>query len=70
VYNTVLGKWERVQLARAIAEKHGRRRTDVESWRPLLDFTQGNPLTLTVVLGQALRDGLRSKEQIEQALQA
>ena len=57
--------WERGQLAQAIAEKHGRRLTDVDDWRPLLDFTQGNPLTLTVVVGQALRDGLRSKEQIE-----
>ena len=57
---------ERVQLARALAEKHGRRRlTDVEDWRPLLRFTQGNPLTITVLVGQALRDGLTTKEQIE-----
>jgi tetratricopeptide (TPR) repeat protein len=46
---------ERVQLARALAEKHGFKITDVEDWRPLLRFTQGNPLTLTVVVGQALR---------------
>ena len=57
--------WERVQLARAIAEKHGRRLTDVEDWFPLLKFTQGNPLTVTVVVGQALRDGLKTREQIE-----
>jgi len=57
--------WERVHLARAIAEKHGRRLTDVESWLPLLDFTQGNPLTLTVVVGQALRDGLETLGEIE-----
>ncbi|MCK4458606.1 MAG: CHAT domain-containing protein, partial [Methanosarcinales archaeon] len=56
---------ERVQFARAIAEKHGRRLTKIGDWRPLLEFTQGNPLTITVVVGQALRDGLRSKEQIE-----
>ena len=64
---------ERVQLARALAEKHGpfdsaqgrRRLTDVEDWRPLLRFTQGNPLTITVLVGQALRDGLTTKEQIE-----
>jgi len=56
---------ERVQLARALAEKHGRRLTEVEDWRPLLRFTQGNPLTLTVLVGQALRDGLQKKEQIE-----
>lgn len=56
---------ERVELARALAEKHGRRLTDVQDWRPLLQFTQGNPMTLTVLLGQALRDGLRTREQIE-----
>jgi len=57
--------WERVQLAQAIAEKHGRRLTDVGDWRPLLEFTQGNPLTLTVVVGQALRDGLETRGGIE-----
>ena len=56
---------ERVQLARALAEKHGRKLTDVEDWRPLLRFTQGNPLAITVLVGQALRDGLTTKDQIE-----
>ncbi len=56
---------ERVQLARALADKHGRRLTDVEDWRPLLEFTQGNPLTITVLVGQALRGGIRTREQVE-----
>jgi hypothetical protein len=56
---------ERVQLARALAEKHGRRITDVQDWRPLLRYTQGNPLTITVLVGQALRDGLKTKKDIE-----
>jgi tetratricopeptide (TPR) repeat protein len=56
---------ERVQLARALAEKHGRRLSDVEDWIPLLRFTGGNPLTVTVLVGQALRDGLKKKDQIE-----
>lgn len=56
---------ERVQLARALAEKFGHRITDVEDWRPLLQFTQGNPLTITVLVGQALRGGLRTKLEIE-----
>ena len=34
---------ERVQLAWGLAEKHGRRLTDVEAWRPLLRFTGGKP---------------------------
>ncbi|MFO1430198.1 MAG: CHAT domain-containing protein [Candidatus Competibacteraceae bacterium] len=56
---------ERVQLARALAEKFGHRITDVEDWRPLLHFTQGNPLTITVLVGQALRNGLKTRAQIE-----
>jgi len=56
---------ERVQLAQALAEKHGRRLTDVEDWRPLLQFTRGNPLTLTVLVGQALREGRKTKDEIE-----
>ncbi len=56
---------ERVQLARALAEKYGRRITDVQDWRPLLRFTEGNPLTITVLVSQALRDRLTRKEQVE-----
>jgi len=56
---------ERVQLARALAEKYGHRLAEVEDWRPLLRFTQGNPLAITVLVGQALRDGLKRREQIE-----
>ena len=55
---------ERVQLTEELAKKRGRRLEDVEDWRPLLHFTQGNPLTLTVLVGQALRDGLKSRDQI------
>jgi len=55
---------EAVQLTRALAQTHGRRLEDVEDWRPLVRFTQGNPLTLTVVVGQALRDGLKTRDQV------
>jgi tetratricopeptide (TPR) repeat protein len=56
---------EMLELTRALAEKRQRRITDVEDWRPLLRFTQGNPLTLKVVVGQALR-GVRMEEFVEQ----
>ena len=56
---------ERVELARVLMGKRGRNFTDIESWRPLLVFTGGNPLTLTIVVGQAVRDGLRAKAAIE-----
>ena len=55
---------ERVQLARALADRYGARLEPLEAWRPLLRFTGGNPLTLTVVVGQALRDELTTKRQI------
>ncbi len=57
---------ERLELARALASKHGRRLTDVEDWRPLLEFTEGNPLTIMVLVGEALRDGLHTREQVEE----
>lgn len=41
----------------------------MDDWRPLLRFTQGNPLTLTVLVGQALRDRLKSREQIEHVVE-
>jgi tetratricopeptide (TPR) repeat protein len=56
---------ERAQLARALAEKAGRRLNEIDDWRPLLLFTQGNPMTITALVGQALRDGLKTKDQIE-----
>jgi tetratricopeptide (TPR) repeat protein len=56
---------ERVQLARALAEKHGRKLSTVDDWMPLLRFTRGNPMTITVLVGQALRDGLKTSAQIE-----
>jgi tetratricopeptide (TPR) repeat protein len=56
---------ERVQLARAFAERYDCEIVDVEAWQPLLQFTHGNPLTITVLVGQALRIGLKTKEQIE-----
>jgi tetratricopeptide (TPR) repeat protein len=56
---------ERVQLASAIVEKYGSRLSEVEDWRPLLEFTQGNPLTITVLVGQALREGWTTREQIK-----
>jgi tetratricopeptide (TPR) repeat protein len=57
---------ERVQLATALAAGEGHRLTEVEDWRPLLAYSQGNPLTLTVLVGQALRDHIRTREEVEE----
>ena len=54
---------ERVLLARALAERH-QSAIRVADWRPLLHFTQGNPLTLTVLVGQALRQGMSGERSI------
>ncbi|QDT25131.1 CHAT domain protein [Gimesia panareensis] len=56
---------ERVQFTQAIAQRQKRKMTDVADWWPLLEFTDGNPLTITVLVGQALRDGLKTRDQIE-----
>jgi tetratricopeptide (TPR) repeat protein len=56
---------ERLQLAEALAGKHGQQLLDLDAWRPLLHYTAGNPLTLTVVVDLALRNGLASRAQVE-----
>ncbi len=64
VYVPPMPRTEALQLARALAEKHGRRLSAVEDWRPLLDFARGNPMTLTVLVSQAVREGWASREAI------
>ena len=56
---------ERVQLARALAARHHTRLHNVDDWMPLLRFTRGNPLTITVLVRQALRSGWKTRAQIE-----
>ena len=55
---------ERLQLAAALAERHGEADPGID-WRPLLRYTAGNPLTITVLVGQALREGLATTGQIQ-----
>ncbi len=54
---------ERLQLARAIADRRGEK-VEMKDWRPLLRFSGGNPLTLTVLVGQALRDKLSGRAEV------
>ena len=59
---------ERLELARAIASRQpggAQAFLEVEDWRPLLAFTQGNPLTITILTRQALRGHHTSKAQIQ-----
>ena len=56
---------ERLQVARVLAAKRGRRAEAMRDWRPLLQFSGGNPLALTVLVGQALRDGLEGRKAVQ-----
>jgi tetratricopeptide (TPR) repeat protein len=55
---------ESLQLATALAGRHGQNLAGVD-WRPLLRYAAGNPLTITVLAGQALRENLATTEAIE-----
>lgn len=55
---------ERAELSRAIAASYGRKLIEVEDWIPLLKFSQGNPLTITALVGQAFREGLSTRAEV------
>ena len=55
---------EALQLARALAARHPGHDPGAD-WRPLLRYAGGNPLTITVLVGQALRDRLATTEELE-----
>jgi tetratricopeptide (TPR) repeat protein len=54
---------ERLQLATALAARHGSA-VLAGDWQPLLRFSGGNPLTITVLVAQALREHLSTTDQI------
>ena len=54
---------ERWQFAEALAARYDTALPQSE-WRPLLVYSQGNPMTLTIVMRQALRDDLHTAPQI------
>ena len=54
---------ESLQLAAALAVRQGQELAGVD-WRPLLRYAAGNPLTVTVLVGQALRENLASSAAV------
>jgi tetratricopeptide (TPR) repeat protein len=63
---------ERLELVRAIAARQAdgdRVFLQVEDWRPLLEFTQGNPLTVIILTRQAIRGHHTTRKQIEGFIQ-
>ena len=55
---------ERLQLARSLAERDGYTLGDVDDWKPILEFSQGNPLAIQGLAQQTLRQGLESSAQV------
>jgi hypothetical protein len=56
---------ESLQLAQGIASLRGQSVPGLD-WRPLLRYAAGNPLTITVLVGQAHRENLAASAQIEE----
>jgi hypothetical protein len=57
-------------LARSLGSDQQIARQAIAAWQPLLDYCQGNPLTLRVIAGQAIRMGLHGQEPIEAFVEA
>jgi tetratricopeptide (TPR) repeat protein len=57
-------------LARSLGSEQRITRKEIADWQPLLDYCHGNPLTLRVIVGQAIRMGLRGKTQIGKFVEA
>ena len=55
---------ESLQLAAALAARRGAGKAGTD-WRPLLHYAAGNPLTITILVGQALRESLISSTEVE-----
>lgn len=60
---------ESMQLAGELATRFGQNLSTAD-WRPLLRYAAGNPLTITVLVGQALRTGVTTTETIEELVAA
>jgi tetratricopeptide (TPR) repeat protein len=59
---------ERLELAQAVARRQtgsSQAFLDVQDWRPLLEFTAGNPLTVTILARQAITGHHTTQAQIE-----
>jgi tetratricopeptide (TPR) repeat protein len=57
-------------LARSLGAERKIAREEIADWQPLLDYCHGNPLTLRVIVGQAIRMGLRGKDRIAAFVEA
>lgn len=56
---------DRVRFAQSLATYRGKFIADMTAWEPLLEFTQGNPLSMRLVIGQALREQIVTRDGID-----
>jgi hypothetical protein len=52
------------KLAQQLGGERHIPRSEIGDWQPLLDYCAGNPLTLRVLIGQAVKMGLRGATQL------
>jgi tetratricopeptide (TPR) repeat protein len=57
-------------LALKLGEERSLNRSEIADWQPLLDYCAGNPLTLRVLVGQAVKAGLRGRQRIAEFVEA
>lgn len=55
---------ERLRLARALAEQAGSLLSDVDDWRPVLKFSEGNPLVVRCLVKRMIREGIESTSRV------
>ena len=57
-------------LALELGKERGWTRDDTAAWQPLLNYCNGNPLTLRILVGQAARLGLRDRNRLGRFIQS
>lgn len=57
-------------LALRLGEAKKLTRSDIAKWQPLLDYCDGNPLTLRVLVGQAVKENRREENEIVEFVEA
>lgn len=62
--------WDCANLTIKLGKQRRLKASEIADWRPVLDYSFGNPLTLRVLVGQALRTGLSGREQIAEFVDA
>ena len=65
-----MSKADAASLALKLGEERELSRSDMADWQPLLDYCAGNPLTLRVLVGQAVREDKRGRRQIADFVEA